>query len=115
MNEASMAERSYHLAVSAGAGTGKTYALVENYVQALLGLDGSGIKKRPEQILALTFTKKAAQEMRVRIAKRLNSLLFRTTAKEDPLFRLKENQEAFSKEEIKRLLRALPNASIGTF
>src|SRR5262245_32883119 len=81
-----MAEQSYHLAVSAGAGTGKTYALVENYVQALLGLDKSGIKKRPDQILALTFTQKAAQEMRVRIAKRLNGLLLRTMAKDDPLF-----------------------------
>lgn len=110
-----MLNPSYHLAVSAGAGTGKTYSLVENYVQALLGLDQSGIKKRPEQILALTFTQKAAQEMRVRIAKRLNGLLKENLEHDDPLLLLTKNAEPFAREEIKLLLRALPNAVIATF
>lgn len=111
-----IASHTYHLAVAAGAGTGKTYSLVENYLCALLGLDPSGIKKRPEHILALTFTQKAAQEMRVRVAKRLNGLLLKE-GEHDPLIALyKEHyHEVLSYDEIKRLLRALPNAPISTF
>lgn len=96
-----MSDNFFHIAARASAGTGKTYSLVENYVAALLGTDPSGIKKRPEQILALTFTQKAANEMRLRVAKRLLELL----AEENEL----------DKDELKRLLRALPNATIATF
>jgi superfamily I DNA/RNA helicase len=49
--------------IVAGPGTGKTKTLVARIVHLL----ESG-KARPEQILALTFTKKAAQEMQSRVA-----------------------------------------------
>lgn len=108
-----MTNQSLHTAVMAGAGTGKTYSLVENYLCALFGLNGLS-KKRPSEILALTFTQKAAHEMRLRITKRLSEFLLSTS---DPLMELAEKEGVMlpDAEEIKRLLRALPNAPIATF
>ena len=53
------------LLVSAAAGSGKTYVLVERYLQHVL----SGV--RPDEILTITFTKKAAAEMKRRIVDKL--------------------------------------------
>ncbi|MCD6100626.1 MAG: UvrD-helicase domain-containing protein, partial [Candidatus Marinimicrobia bacterium] len=53
--------------VCASAGTGKTYTLVERYLEVLkLGLAGPG------EIIAITFTEEAAKEMKERIAKEVN-------------------------------------------
>jgi len=54
-----------NVVLEASAGTGKTRVLVERYVNLLLaGVD-------PDHILAITFTRKAAAEMRQRIVERL--------------------------------------------
>ena len=50
-----------HVAVEACAGAGKTWMLVSRIVRALL--DGAA----PQEILAITFTKRAAGEMRERL------------------------------------------------
>jgi ATP-dependent helicase/nuclease subunit A len=56
-----------NVALEASAGTGKTRILVERYVNLLkAGVD-------PAEILALTFTRKAATEMRDRIVSRLRA------------------------------------------
>lgn len=60
-----------HITISAGAGSGKTEVLVNRFLHIL----EQGIKDsrpiRPEQILAFTFTRKAATEMKERIRKAL--------------------------------------------
>ena len=56
------------LIYDASAGSGKTYALVRYYLQAVLKTDN------PEQyqsILAITFTNKAAKEMKTRVLTQL--------------------------------------------
>ena len=55
------------LAVSASAGSGKTFRLVNRYI-SLLNTD------TPSNIIAITFTNKAANEMKERIIKELNNL-----------------------------------------
>ena len=57
------------LLVRAGAGTGKTTVLVERFVRAVTE-DGVGV----EQMLAITFTEKAAAEMRTRVRRRFLEL-----------------------------------------
>jgi len=59
-----------NIAVTAGAGTGKTRILVERFIHILLTEDVD-IK----EILAITFTDKAAAEMMERVAKRIDKLL----------------------------------------
>jgi ATP-dependent helicase/nuclease subunit A len=84
-----------HLSVSAGAGAGKTWVLTERYTTMLagrpLGLPPEEIEEaasasaegaadgvvaqspaRPANIVAITFTKEAAGEMKARIRERLN-------------------------------------------
>src|SRR3989442_3138487 len=56
------------VAVEACAGAGKTWMLVSRIVRALLDGAGDGpTQVRPHEILAITFTKKAAGEMRERL------------------------------------------------
>ena len=57
----------YHL-LRASAGTGKTYQLVEAYVALVLEHN-----LRPSQIVTITFTRKAAAELRGRLRRRLTS------------------------------------------
>jgi ATP-dependent helicase/nuclease subunit A len=59
-----------NIAVTAGAGTGKTLILVERYIDILLK---NNIDIR--ELLAITFTNKAAAEMLNRVASKIESLL----------------------------------------
>ncbi|HEY9775559.1 MAG TPA: UvrD-helicase domain-containing protein [Planktothrix sp.] len=63
-------KQAHRILVSAGAGSGKTHVLVERYIEKL--------RLDPElsigQLIAVTFTRKAASEMRIRLKIRLREL-----------------------------------------
>lgn len=64
-----------NVSVSAGAGSGKTRVLVERFINILAqGLKNPRQAVLPKEILAITFTRKAAAEMKERIRKRLYEL-----------------------------------------
>ena len=67
--EQAVARRSEPLLLSAGAGSGKTSVLVERFVRAVRE-DGVS----PSRILAITFTDRAASELRERVRERLKEL-----------------------------------------
>ncbi len=65
--------------VEASAGSGKTYALAKRYVQLVLSTAKEDVSERVpiRNILALTFTNKAAFEMKVRILEFLKRIAFK--------------------------------------
>jgi ATP-dependent helicase/nuclease subunit A len=67
--ERAVARRDGSLMVRAGAGTGKTTVLVERFVRAVVE-DGVAV----EAVLAITFTEKAAAEMKTRVRRRFLEL-----------------------------------------
>jgi len=67
-----------HISVTAGPGAGKTTVLVERYLHILREKKPASI----DQIVAITFTNRAANEMRERLRKALDSLLATTTGPE---------------------------------
>jgi ATP-dependent helicase/nuclease subunit A len=66
-----------HISVSAGPGSGKTKVLVERYLHILRQQ-----KLSIDQIVAITFTNRAANEMRERLRTRLNQMLQTTEGAE---------------------------------
>jgi len=60
--------------VEASAGSGKTYALAKEYIKALLAVCHEGRAYQLDEILAITFTNKAAFEMKQRIIEFLKRL-----------------------------------------
>lgn len=102
--------------VVAGAGTGKTHTLVNAYLFTLLGLDGTGEAKPPSRVLAITFTDKAAAEMRRRVALRLQALSRNPNDDEFVVARAKALAVAMPKPDLAAELEShLPSAPISTF
>lgn len=88
-----------NIVVSAGAGSGKTAALVELYLRVLAGETSLNRPVAVDEIVAITFTEKAAAEMKERV---------RAGAKK----RAGQGESAATWEQV---LRSLPSASISTF
>src|SRR3977135_377831 len=63
-----------HLSVTAGPGSGKTFVLVERYLEILRTR-----KVSVDNIVAITFTNRAANEMRQRVRRKIDALLRTTT------------------------------------
>lgn len=66
-----------HLSVTAGPGSGKTFVLVERYLEILRTK-----KVSVDNIVAITFTNRAANEMRQRVRHRIDDLLQTTSGNE---------------------------------
>src|SRR6266480_4112878 len=66
-----------HLSVTAGPGAGKTFVLVERYLEILRTQ-----KVSVDNIVAITFTNRAANEMRQRIREKIDALLRATSGNE---------------------------------
>ena len=64
----------HNLAVSAGAGAGKTHSLVTLCLHLLGGARRQGVPVRTGQLFMVTFTDKAGSEMRERLRRRLDAL-----------------------------------------
>ncbi|MBU3678970.1 MAG: hypothetical protein FGM32_05100 [Candidatus Kapabacteria bacterium] len=94
-------DRHVHLAVVANAGSGKTSVLVERFMRILL-LDSV----RLDQVVAITFTRAAAAEMRQRLQEKIDSI---SASEKEQLPYL----EHVSLSTLKARLRAL-SAQIGT-
>ncbi len=60
--------------VEASAGSGKTYALAKRYIQLLLSASEPAAESAARAILAITFTNKAAMEMKERILEFLKAI-----------------------------------------
>jgi ATP-dependent helicase/nuclease subunit A len=77
--EAAAHEISKHVSVTAGPGSGKTTVLVERFLHIL-----RTHKLNIDQIVAITFTNRAANEMRERLREELNTLLKEASPTERP-------------------------------
>ena len=69
-----------NVAVSAGAGSGKTRVLVERFLHILEQGQANGKEVAPKEILAITFTRKAAGEMKERIRSKMNEKIATTNS-----------------------------------
>src|ERR1700754_4215882 len=68
-----------NISVTAGPGSGKTTVLIERYLHIL-----RQHKYNIEQIVAITFTNRAANEMRERLRQELGEIVATANAKERP-------------------------------
>ncbi|MDO6562556.1 exodeoxyribonuclease V subunit beta [Amphritea sp. 1_MG-2023] len=95
--------------IEASAGTGKTYTITALYLRLLLGPEGLSSALRVDQILVVTFTEAATEELRDRIRSRIQDafMVFRGADSSDPfLLALRDQQQ-----DLQRSARLLEYAS----
>ncbi|HPP39660.1 MAG TPA: UvrD-helicase domain-containing protein, partial [Candidatus Kapabacteria bacterium] len=96
--------RDRHISLTANAGSGKTTVLVNKYIDILLNYQP--VQNDVRRILAITFTKVAASEMKSRVAKKIDSLL------SDEISKTHYNAEKIRK--LKHLRDRIQYANIAT-
>ncbi len=118
-------------AISAGAGSGKTYTLSRRYINAYLGFDffesGEGIEDLKaadlDEIVTITFTEAAALEMKERIFKLMGSILsFDRMGKKErdyasigkALRNLDGEQRTYVKERLEKAIERMDDAVVTT-
>ncbi len=100
--------------IEAGAGTGKTYTIAALYLRLILGHGGDNAAARPlmpPEILVVTFTNAATEELRERIRRRLveGAAFFRNEGKGDDF--LRGLRAAYTEEDWLRQARFLERAA----
>src|SRR5687768_13417139 len=75
MSDVALLALEKNLALMAGAGAGKTYSLVTMTLHLLAGAREGAKPLRPSRLCMVTFTDKAAAEMRARVRERLDALV----------------------------------------
>ncbi len=104
--------------VAASAGTGKTYFLTNSFVARALGLGASAKPVSAERIVATTFSRAAALELRKRIEEKLVDVAERGAAALDPALGERALELGLSelvlRERARQVLAELPGATIDT-
>ncbi|MEI9939846.1 MAG: UvrD-helicase domain-containing protein [Pseudomonadota bacterium] len=103
--------------IAASAGTGKTQLLTGIYLAFALGLRADGKQVPTERIVATTFSRAAAAEIRERLELRLSLLSNAETLSRDSLAALAIERGLSEKElcsRARRVLEELPRATIDT-
>jgi ATP-dependent exoDNAse (exonuclease V) beta subunit len=108
-----------NLALMAGAGAGKTYSLVTMTLHLLAGARAGAEPLKPSRLCMVTFTDKAAAEMRSRVRERLDVLVqteLKDTKEKDLRASLERLELPHPSRDTWRALREnLGAASVGTF
>ncbi|MDQ3266457.1 MAG: UvrD-helicase domain-containing protein [Myxococcota bacterium] len=107
-----------NLALMAGAGAGKTYSLVTICLHLLGGARRDGEALAPSELCLMTFTDKAAGELRTRLRERLDALAGAATDRLEPELRTSFAAlgHGFPAADLWRRIRDdLGAAAIGTF
>jgi len=99
-----------HLAISASAGTGKTFQLAHRFVQLLM------LGESPERIIALTFSRKAAREIFDRVIR----ILADASSSRENAAKCNDHVKAGDltpldyQRALRKLLEKLPKSRVGT-
>ncbi|WP_224245876.1 UvrD-helicase domain-containing protein [Hyalangium gracile] len=105
-----------NLALMAGAGAGKTYSLVTMVLHLFAGAREAAAPLKPSRLCMLTFTDKAAAEMRARTRSRLDALAQGEAQEPELRASLERLGRPFPSQDMWRALREeLGAATVGTF
>ncbi len=90
--------------IDAGAGTGKTYTIVERLLELVAPEDPDTPRIEMEKVAAITFTRRAAGELKTRLRSRCLDKLRETSRNEDPRRR----------DRLQQVLERLSSGFVGT-